>query len=173
MHIEELFVLRLLHIFSGVFWAGAVIYMASFVIPASADAGPAGGQFMQKLMARKVPVWMMVASIVNVLAGFRLMWILSGFRGSWFTSPDGMSLTIGGAAAIIAIIYGMSVLRPASFRMAKLAQAIGNNPPTPEQAAEAGALRKKLATGNKNVAILLSIAVICMSIAKYLPALLA
>jgi uncharacterized membrane protein len=163
---EEL-ILRLLHIFSGVFWAGAVIYMASFVIPASNAAGPAGGQFMQKLMSRKVPLWMMAASVINVLAGFRLMWILSGWRQEWFTSPNGMSLTIGGAAAIIAIIYGMSVLRPASARMAKLAQAIGGGTPTAEQTAEVTRLRSKLGSGNTFVAILLSIAVIFMSIAKY------
>lgn len=167
MNLEELFVLRLLHIFSGVFWAGAVIYAAVFVMPAAAAAGPAGGQFMQKLMSRKLPLWMMVASIVNILTGFRLMWILSdNFAADWFGTPYGLSLTIGGSAAIIAIIIGMAVMRPASTRMAKLTAAIGGGPPSAEQAAEIGDLRKKLTTGNGIVALLLSLAVIFMAIAE-------
>ena len=36
-------VLRLLHIFAGVFWAGAVFMLTRFVMPAVAASGPEGG----------------------------------------------------------------------------------------------------------------------------------
>jgi uncharacterized membrane protein len=165
----ELLFLKLIHIFTGAFWAGAVIFMAAFVGPAAADAGPAGGNFMQKLMARKVPIWMMIASILNILTGFRLMAIDSGgfSNAAWFSSGMGMSLSIGAAAAIIAIIIGMTVNRPAAAGMEKMAKEIGGNPPTAEQTAKVAELRKKLTTGNNTIAILLSITLILMSIARY------
>src|SRR4051812_10279022 len=112
----ELEILRVLHIFTGAFWAGAVIFMAAFVGPAAAAAGSAGGTFMQKLMARKIPIWMMVVSIINILTGFRLMMMRSNnfSNGEWLSSSTGISLSIGAVAAIIAIIIGMAVNSPAA-----------------------------------------------------------
>jgi uncharacterized membrane protein len=165
----EIIVLRLLHIFTGVFWAGAVMLMAFLITPAAADAGPHGGHFMQKLMARKMPIWMMVNAIVNILTGFRLMWLDSGWNSVWFQQPMGMALTIGGVAAILAIVVGMAINMPVSKRMAAMAKQIGDNPPSAEQGAEVVRLRNKLAQGNNIIVTLLSITVILMAIARYLP----
>ena len=44
-------VLRILHIFGGVFWAGSVFMATGFLLPAVRATGPAvGGPFMRQLM---------------------------------------------------------------------------------------------------------------------------
>jgi hypothetical protein len=43
--------LRVIHIGCGVFWTGAAIYQAAFVLPAAQSLGPEGGRFMQRLAA--------------------------------------------------------------------------------------------------------------------------
>ena len=45
-------VLRLIHIVTGVFWVGGSFLLLSYIVPAADAAGPAGGQFMQRLMQR-------------------------------------------------------------------------------------------------------------------------
>lgn len=49
-----LIVPRLIHIGSGVFWAGAAVMIAAFLEPTVRAAGPEGGRFMQRLAAAAV-----------------------------------------------------------------------------------------------------------------------
>src|SRR5688572_19411498 len=104
----EMLVLRLLHIFTGVFWAGAVFYMAFFVLPAIKALGPEGGKFMQQLTRTKnMPVVLSLSGLISVLAGFRLLQLASGnFEGFWFQSNMGMALTIGSSFALLGLLIG-------------------------------------------------------------------
>ena len=54
--------LRLIHIVSGGFWAGAGILMGWFVAPAVRSAGPAAGPFMQALLRRRVITALLTAA---------------------------------------------------------------------------------------------------------------
>jgi len=172
MNIYEIETLRLLHIGTGVFWAGAVIYLAAFIMPAVNALGPDGGKFMQQLSrTNKLPMWMMVLSTLNILTGFRLFWIMShGFQGEWITSNMGMGYTIGGVLAFGAYMIGLMVSKPAVERMAKIGEAVekAGGPPTPEQAQEIAKMRMKVNKGVKLVAWHLAGTVILMSIARYL-----
>jgi putative copper export protein len=42
-------VLRVLHIFAGIFWAGATAAFVYFVAPAAAQTAPEGDKFMMNL----------------------------------------------------------------------------------------------------------------------------
>jgi uncharacterized membrane protein len=167
-----LIILRLLHICTGVFWAGAVIYLAAFVTPAVKALGPEGGKFMQQLAkTNKLPVVMTIAATLNVLCGILLFWNLSdGFQGAWMSSLHGMILSIGGGLAIIAYLEGLLVTRPTIAKINQLGESIAKagGPPTAEQAQQLNAYRGKIFKANNFVAFLLAITVIFMSIAKYL-----
>ena len=168
----EMVLLRLLHIGTGVFWAGSIIYLAAFVLPAVQAISPEGGRFMQQLMrTRKLPVWMNIIATVNVLSGLRLIWVLSdGLQLSWMQGGYGCSLTLGAVMALIAYTIGMTVNRPAAFKIAAISQAVAKagGPPSAEQLQAIGALRNKLEKGIRVMAWLLAAAVILMSVARYI-----
>src|SRR2546428_10029134 len=45
--------LRVIHILSGVFWAGATFFLVGFLQPVVAASGPEGGRLMQRLTSQK------------------------------------------------------------------------------------------------------------------------
>lgn len=167
-----LIILRLLHICTGVFWAGAVIYLAAFVTPAVKALGPEGGKFMQQLAkTNKLPVVMTIAATLNVICGILLLWKLSdGFQNPWVSSRQFMIFSTGGGLAIIAYLEGLFVTRPTVNKINQLGQSISKagGPPTAEQAQQLNAYRGKIFKANNFVAFLLAVTVIFMSIAKYL-----
>jgi len=168
----EILVLRLLHIFAGIFWAGGVFYLAYFIFPAVKALGPDGGKFMQQLSrTKKMPTVMTTLGLVNVLSGLRLMQIMSGnFSSAWFGSNFGIAISIGMVAGIGALCIGLFVNKPRAQKMAALGAAVAasGGPPTPEQQKELGALKDKLEKGVKIMAWHLLVAVITMAIARYL-----
>jgi len=168
----ELIVLRVLHIFTGVFWAGGVFYIAFFVFPAVNALGADGSKFMQQLTrTRSMPTLMSVAGITNVIVGLRLMQIMSGnFQAAWFQSNHGIAITVGAITAIGALTIGLFLNRPRANRIAAIGAAIAasGGTPTPEQIQELGKLKKKLETGVKVMAWHLLVTVLLMSCARYL-----
>lgn len=165
-------VLRLLHIFSGVLWAGGTIYLALFIVPAVQASGPEGSKFMQTLTrTNKLPLVMTIAALLNVLCGVLLFWKLSGgFQSAYMSTNHGIVLSIGGTLAIIAFLEGLLVTRPTVMKIAQLGQAIAKagGPPTLEQSEQLMAYRKKITRANNVVATLLAITVVAMSVVRYL-----
>jgi len=164
-------ILRLIHIFSGVFWAGALMYGAFFVMPAAKAAGPEGKKFLQHLSMGKMPIAMMISALLTILSGFLMYWKLSdGFKISMGDSPFLMTLAIGATAAIIGFAYGFSVNKPTAAKMAKLGGEIAKagGPPNAEQAAQLAMLSTKLEKATKVVLVLLMIALLAMATARYM-----
>lgn len=173
MHnLSYLIVLRLIHITCAIFWAGATIYLASFVGPAVKASGPEGTKFMQQLAkTNKLPLVMTLAATLAVVAGLLLFWELSdGFQSAWIKTNHGMVLSIGGGLAIIAYLEGLFVTRPTVDKINKLGKAIAmaGAPPSEEQAQQLMKLRKKIFAANIFVAALLTITVIAMSLVRYI-----
>ena len=163
-------VMRLIHIVTGVFWVGGSFVMLSHIVPAADAAGPAGGQFMQRLMQRGLTRAILGAGVFNVLAGVLLyLRDSAGLQLSWITSPVGLTFTVGALAALAALIYGGAVTAPAGTRMGRLGQEIqaGGKPPTPEQMAQIGSLQAAMVQGARINVALLAIALIAMAIARY------
>jgi uncharacterized membrane protein len=159
-----LFLLRAIHVVGGVLWVGGVVVVSFFLLPATQALGPAAQPMMQFIMGkRKLSVYLMVLGILTTLAGLLLM--MRNIRltgGAWARSPMGTGISIGAAAAIIALVVGMTVSVPAAKRLGPPQP--GAAPLTDEQRA---ALMKRLALGGRLVFILLSISTLLMATARY------
>jgi hypothetical protein len=165
-------VLRVTHVVCGVYWAGTVFFVAQFLEPVVRGAGPAGGTIMQGLQARKYFAIMPSIAGLTILSGAAMMWIdSSGFNAAWMGSRLGMGLSTGALFAIAGLIVGVRVLRPAGEQMMALMQQAMLVPDGPERAARmapAAALRARVTLGSRWMAALLLVAVIAMSISRYL-----
>lgn len=159
-----LFLLRAIHVVGGVLWVGGVVTVTLFLLPATQALGPAAQPVMGFIMGkRKLPVYFMALGIVTTLAGALLMMRnISLTGGTWARSPMGIGFSIGAAAAILALVVGMTLSAPAAKRL---------GPPRPGAAPLAdeqrAVLMKRLALGSRLTFILLCIAALFMATARY------
>ncbi|NIR73583.1 MAG: hypothetical protein GWN99_00480 [Gemmatimonadetes bacterium] len=164
-------VLRVIHIVCGVYWAGTLFFVATFLQPAVSAAGPEGGKVMQALMRRRYLDVMPAVAILTILSGLDLYRRASGnFSADWIGSRHGVILTIGSLAAIVAFVIGVLLMRPAARRVGPLVQGAQELPEGPDRdarLAEAAALRRRTAMSGRWVAGLLVVAVIGMAVARY------
>jgi len=156
-----LFLLRAIHIVGGVLWVGGVVVVGLFLLPATQAVGPAAQPMMQFIMGRrKLPVYMMSLGVVTTLGGLLLFYRnVSLTGGAWARSPMGVGISVGAAAAILALIVGMTVSAPAAKKM--------NGPPdsmTPEQRA---VLMRRLTLGARLTFFLLLVSALFMATARY------
>jgi hypothetical protein len=163
--------LRFIHIVSGVFWAGAVFLMVGFIFPAVRSLGPQAGRFMEEVTKRRLPVFMNAASGLTMLTGL-IMYIgaIASTDGAWLETGAGMGFTVGAVATIVAAVLGGTVSRRGAKRMATIGEAIkaAGGAPTPEQAAELGAVQARMGKALRVVAVLLLVAVTSMATSRYL-----
>jgi uncharacterized membrane protein len=166
-----LIILRLIHIFSGVFWVGATLVVTGFLQPAAAAAGPEGGKFMQRLFyqTRFGPA-QGIAGALTILSGLAMYLRDSGgLQLAWITSGSGLVLTIGGLAGILAGVVGIVAGAPAGSRLAALTQQIQTSgaPPMAAQIAEIQPLQKRINQVTMWTTLLLIIALAAMATARY------
>lgn len=163
--------LRVMHIVLGVFWAGTIFFVVAFVQPIVGAAGPEGGRFMLRMRDKRFFDILPAAAVLTILSGLVLYWRLSaGFRPEWIGSPYGLSLTIGGLAAIVAFVIGVFVMRRASLRVLDLAQSAQQAPEGEARVAilaELEALKPRTVTSARWVAALLLVSVLTMAVARY------
>lgn len=162
--------LRLFHILAGVFWAGAIFFTVSLLLPAVRDAGPEGNQVMVALQRRRLLDVLPVVAGVTIVTGFWLYIRSAGIPG-WASSRVGMALGIGGVLGVLAFVIGIGVMRPATMRAGSLAAGMVDLPDGPERverAAEILRLRQRAAAGGRLVALLLGITTALMAVARYL-----
>lgn len=160
--------MRLLHILSGVFWAGTLMFMAFFLFPAVRDAGPEGGKVVAELTRRKFTEIVPIVALVSILSGFWLYWYASvGFQPAYMGSRVGMTYGIGGAAAILSLLVGMTVVRPSMKRAAELSGAAGGGSPDQARMAQIQGLRARAGKGGQIVALLLLVAIAAMAVGRY------
>jgi len=166
-----LFILRLVHILAGVFWAGGLFTLAMFILPSINSSMPEGGKVMQRMMAGyHFPVYMLTAGGLTVLSGILMYAKLSlGFSMQWIGSAHGICLTIGGLAAIIAFFLGILINKPRADKMGRIGKEImqAGGKPNESQLTEMTRLRMGITQMTGYMAILILIAVIGMAVAKY------
>jgi hypothetical protein len=168
-----LHLVRAIHVGLGAFWVGAVVVLAFVVIPSIRAVGPAGGPVMEQMAGvRRLPHILMGAAVLTILSGFALYWRdSSGFQGAWVRSGPGITFLAGGVLALIAAIHGAVVNSPTAKRLGLIAADIrqAGGPPSPAQAQEIQQLQNRLAGAVRVAAVLISLAVLAMSVARYVP----
>ena len=165
--------LRVLHIVGAAWWLGSLLFFALILLPTLRAIGPASGQVMQQMVeVRKLPLYMAIIPMITVFAGIALYWNDSaGFRGDWMHSGPGRMFGMGAGFALIVMVIGMAVSAPSGKRLGALGASIRTRgtPPTPEEQAEVQRLQKRLAGAAQISVILLLVAAVAMSVARYMP----
>ncbi len=149
-------VLRLVHVVGGVLWVGMMAFTVVFLAPAIADVGPDGGKVMAALQRRRVMTVMPIIALLTIISGAWLMQRVYGGMAGLTASRMGMTLLIGAAAALVAFLLGVVVMRPAMARAA-----------VSTDQAEIQRLRARGAAVGRVVALLLIVAAAAMAVARY------
>lgn len=172
--IAMIVLMRVVHVACGVYWAGAIFFVVTFLEPSVREVGPDGGKVMGAIQRRGYMTIMPVIALLTILSGGWLLWHISaGFSGAWMMTPIAHTYLTGAVAGVAAAVVGISMLRPkvmmAGMIMASMADL--------DEAARAKALQEvqQLRGGARRdgriVAVLLAVAVLTMSVARYVPAL--
>jgi len=105
-------VLRVIHIFSGVFWVGVSFFNLGFLQPTVQATGNEGQKVMQHLTSHtRFTVTAYTAATLTLLSGWIMYWNLFGFRLSVLSLGYGLFLTIGGIAGTIAWLIAIIFVR--------------------------------------------------------------
>jgi hypothetical protein len=148
-----LIVLRAIHIFSGVFWAGFVLIGATVTFPRIREMGPEGrGLFRAMAESRRSTLAFTVSAGLAVVSGVLLFWLVYGFAFPW--SITQWAFAIGGVSAIASPGLG-AVIGPL----------ITPAPAKAEAGAGETAINEQRVRG---MALLLSITIVLMATARYL-----
>src|SRR4051812_34855222 len=128
-------ILRLIHILGGIFWAGAMILLAGFLIPTVRSTGREGGRFMQTLMQQqRLQFYLGLAAGLTVLSGITMYARLAAAtHGAWAGSRPGVAYSVGAAAAILAAAAGGGISGSAGRKKLGLGTTIRAAAPTPPQ----------------------------------------
>jgi hypothetical protein len=167
-----LLLLRLVHIVVGVFWVGAVAFIAFFLLPSIQSVGAGGGAVMQQLtQIRRMPGWLTAAAVLTMLAGLLLYWHDSAGFGSvqWMRSGPGVTFGLGALLAIAGTGFHAAVIGPAARELgAIMARAHGpGGPPSASDLATVQRLQARIASAARTWAVLLLLAAAAMSVARY------
>jgi uncharacterized membrane protein len=168
-------VLRLVHILAGIFWVGATLVLAAFLLPAARTVGPSAGPLISQLMERrKLQLWINAAMTLAILAGLGLFGLDSRMSGGGFgRSATGITLSIGALLSIAAAGVGGAMGKPTGRKLGVLAQRMqeaqrAGGPPPADLVAEAQPLQAKMARALTIMSVLLVLAATTMAIARYL-----
>lgn len=158
-------VLRLVHIGSGVLWAGGAFALSWFIGPNARSVGDAARPFMQSLITRSAfsdaLFW---ASNLTALSGIALWAVIFGSDtpGGW----QGAMLVIGVIAGLVAVGIGHARQRPAVRGLRRLSAevAAADGPPSAAQASEMQRLQQQLTSAGGINAVIIAVAVAGMAL---------
>ena len=134
----EMVVLRLIHIWAGVFWAGSAVFLVLILEPKLRALGP---EIQGKVMGAIAPIMsaaLTIAGVTTIIAG-----IVLAFRvrdvDKWFNTGWGWAILLGFIVAVAAMGTGAATGATARKAAAK-GQEMAGRPPTPEEGAEMKAI---------------------------------
>ena len=166
----DVLVLRLIHIGAGAFWVGAVFTLFLFVQPAAVAVGSDATKFTYQLLHyRRLPVVIVGAAAVTVLAGIWLLVITSnGLDSDLLFATSRLGYSVGGVVAIVTFVIGALYVFP---RTKTVERTIGRllaegRPPTPDEGQTLARTARESRAAGWIVIIGLSIAVVAMATAR-------
>jgi hypothetical protein len=164
-------VFRILHIVSAVVWAGGAALFFFYIEPSITTLGADAEKFTNELLTvRKMPIYFAMASTFTVIGGVILYVRDAGGVRLWLDAPMGVGLTVGALAAIVAWIGGnLFIPRTALQLQAVLGEMrSAGGPPSGEILGRLKAGQERLRMIGMIDLILIAIAVLAMSTARYL-----
>jgi uncharacterized membrane protein len=167
-----LILLRIVHVGSAMAWFGGAIVGSFFLAPTAQALGSAGQPFMDHLFKRRrMGIFFPIVASLTVLAGVALYWRDSdGLSSAWITSPPGLAFTIGGLAAIAALVGGVVLIGPSVAEQT----AVGNElaasgaEPNAEQRARLERADRRMRLANRIDLPLILLAGLTMAVGRYL-----
>lgn len=165
-------VLRVIHIFCGVFWVGFGMFNVIFLQPTVKALGADGQKIMQYLTQKtRFQMTVYTAATLTVLSGIALYWILTGFNHAFISSGYGVVLTSAGVSGIIGWFIAVIFISRIFNKMKVIGGQIqaSGNPPSPEQAAQLQSLVVRLGSLGKVAMIFILVALLGMSFARFVP----
>ncbi len=162
--------LRIIHLFGGIFWAGYGLFNIGFLSPTIRATGIEGQQVMRHLTQKTQFLnTAYLASTLTVFSGILLYWIAVGFRMPAMMSGKGLVLLIGGVSGTIAWLIVIIPVRGIFNQMKTTTQQIQaqGTPPHPDQVARMQGLAGRLASLSKTALALLVLTILSMAIARY------
>lgn len=161
-------ILRIIHIFSGVLWAGGSIMMTAFIGPAAREVGADAKAFMQQLTLRSrfSPV-MSLSAVLTVISGAAMYWLI--FNGINLATGAGLALTVGGLLGIIAAVVGFYTQKGGVDRLKAISKniQIAGGPPSAEQAKEIQTIQENIAKSGAFLTMLILLSLLGMSLSEY------
>lgn len=165
-------VMRVLHVFLGVFWAGTLMFAAVYLLPGMREAGPASVRVLVGMQRRGYFTAMPIAALLTVVSGFWLYGNLIQTGGpAWAGSMAARVYGVGAAAGVIALLFGVFWLRPTSINIVRVADRLSAAAPGAEREEleqELTRHRMRSTSAMHWVAGLLAIATVCMALARYM-----
>jgi hypothetical protein len=159
-------ILRIIHIFSAVIWVGTTYSMVMFIGPTAQAVGTDAAKFMQHFTQKSgLTKRMSIVGGLTVLSGLLMYGKL--FRGlANLNTGNGLALTFGGLFGILALVVGTRMAGVIKA-MRSLGAEMAGKVPTPEQGARLGALQAQLGKLGAVNAILMSLALLGMTLSEY------
>lgn len=153
---------RVIHIAAGVIWAGSTFVMAAVILPMMARHGAEGFARWAGPIAQRVGPLSGIAALLTVLSGIYLFAALHARDAS----TGALVLKVGAVAAIVSLLTGLFVSRPAGRQLAALSQG-GDAATQPDLAERMAALRRRAALSGRFAALLLGVSVLSMAMFRY------
>ncbi|HLA42729.1 MAG TPA: hypothetical protein VJZ27_04810 [Aggregatilineales bacterium] len=164
-------VLRLIHIFAGIFWIGVAMFMVGFVAPTVQKLGADGGKFMQGLVVHTpYGAAMGITATSTFLTGAIMFYKTSdSFNGDWLSTTQGIVLSIGVVAGTLAWGHGAATLAPRVTRIKTFAEEISRQGgvPTAEQVTGLQTVGEEIGTHSRISLVIAVVAVFCMASFRY------
>jgi uncharacterized membrane protein len=171
MLILYLLVLRLIHIFASVCWAGGASIFFIFVEPTAKALPPTGMQFVQFMTTkRRFSIFMVVSSTLTVLTGALLIWQRSsGDFLRYMNTGPGLVFTLGSITGLCVYFVGMLGINPRALKLAKIGNEIqaAGGPPTSAQDVELHKLDREMSIFSLVDFILVALSLALMASARY------
>ena len=167
-----LLVLRILHVGAAMAWFGGAVVGSFFLTPTANALGPAGGAFMDHLLRRRrMGVFFPIVASLTVLAGAALYWRDSnGLDPDWIVSGTGLAYTVGGVAAIVALVGGFILIGPSIAAQAAVQKelAASGATPTAQQRERLEQADRRMRLANRIDFPLIAVAGLAMAVGRYL-----
>ena len=166
-----LILFRLVHVGSAMIWFGGAIIGGFFLTPTAKALGREGAAFMDHLLRRRrLGALFPIVATLTVLSGAALYWRDSGgLQTAWITSGSGLTFTVGGLAAIIALVGGFILIGPGIAAQTAVRQelAAGDGVPSEAQRERLGWADRRVRMANRIDLPLIILAGVTMAIGRY------